>query len=406
MLANLQNEVAATQAEFQAGIPMGITNPLTGEDLPLPTWLSVAEGRRVFQIGAWRLLFAGKHRDYFFTENRTQHEFKAAGQIASRVLYITENLPGRTSLKYADLLFGEELAIESAQESAAVEMAVARLVENSKFHSGLYEASSIASWAGSAWMQFYMRDGKVVCENVQPENVFPDYTPGTRDLRSATIKYLIMLKGERYVRMIHHRPGAIEHHLYRLKDDGQVGAEVDVTLADPTLRPVQPTGIKDLTIVELPNFAPCGLGTSDYDGAESLIDEVNNRRTQISRVLDIHGDPALLVLANLFNERTGEFRVSGRALPVDDMTKGDPVKYLTWDAKLEVAFRALTEATLGFSGQMDMSPMLLGINIGATSAETAKKFKLQISQTTARVGARQPVPHAPDQTGDQRFHAA
>jgi hypothetical protein len=391
MQANLSNQIAATQAEFQAGVPMGISNPLTGQDIPLPTYLTVAEGRRVFNLAALRNLFAGRHRDYFFTENRTQHEFKSAGQVASRILYITENLPGRCTLKYADLLFGEELAIEPSDGGGEVAAPIARLVEGSHLHAELFESAVISSWSGNAYLQFYMENGAVKCENVQPENAFPHYAPGTKKLQACTIKFLVMLKGERYIRIIHHAVGRIENSLYILKDDGSVGPQAPLTLLEKPVLPVQPTGIDELTVVEVPNYTAGGIGVSDYDGSESLIDEVNNRRSQISRVLDIHGDPAMMVLESLMAQSStmqGQFRINGRAIAVDDMSKGDPVKYLTWDAQLEVMVAALVDATKAFCGQMEIAPGLLGLE-GGTSADSWKKLKLQACQTLARVNRKQ-----------------
>jgi hypothetical protein len=359
------------------------------------TWLSQDELARVRELSGKRMLYVGQHKHYFVQQDRTQHDFPPTGPrigLGAKVLYIAENLPGRCSLKFADLLFGEELAVEpagSANGNADAAAAIARFRDASSLDPLLYESAATASWAGKAHVQLLVRAGQVVAENVQPENIFPIYAPGTDRLVSATIKFQVELKGQSYVRVIEHTIGKITHRLDVLDSTGKISASGvgagNLDLIEPGLaeNPVQETRINELTVVELENFTTGGRGISDYEGNDSLIDEVNNRRSQISRVLDVHGDPAVMVLAGLF-DKDGNFQMKGRSIVVEDTTKGDAVKYVTWEARLEEAAKALVDATNAYCGQMEIAPALLGLG-GGTSADSWKKFKLQVSQTLARV---------------------
>lgn len=349
------------------------------------SWLMGPDADRVAAIAARRKLYKGQHRQFFFEENRTQHEFQQVGPGAKKILYITENLAGRCTLKYSDLLFGEELAVSPAAGSQDVADAIARINQASSIHPMLFSAATTASWAGSAWVQLLVRNGSVLAERVEPENVFPRYLPGTRTLSGAAIKYELRIDGANYLRVIDHQVGTIHHELWRIGQGGKLDGLASLDLISPGMQADEATLIDELTIVELPNYS-WEEGHSDYAGTESLQDEVNNRRSQISRVLDKHADPAVMVLDSLFDAQ-GNFKMSGRAVVVSDMSKGDPVKYVVWQAELVAAAAGLADAVQAFCGQMEMAPGLLGLG-SATSADSWKKYKLQASQTLARVNRK------------------
>ncbi len=350
-------------------------------------YLTDKESARVKQLADLRLIFEGKHKEYFYRGNRSQHVYKALGPNASNVLYITENLPGRCTLKFADLLFGEELVVEPADADQQTAEAIARISQASRLHPLLYNAATVASWAGKAYWQAVVRNGQVRLESVAPEHVFPRYDLGSDRLVGATIKFTVRIGDQQYVRVIDHAPGQITNSLWLLKKNSlSVESRAPLELAGSGLTEIQPTGIDELMIVEICNYSTGGVGASDYDGeCLTLVDEVNNRRSQISRVLDKHADPAVQALESLFDEH-GNLKASGRALAVDDMSK-DAMKYITWQAQLADAGTALTDARGAFLGHMEIAPELLGRSAG-TSADSWKKFKLVVTQTLARVNRK------------------
>jgi hypothetical protein len=349
-------------------------------------YLSDAEQAQVKNLEGLRMLFEGKHKRYFLDEARTQHIYKAVGPNGRNLLYITENLPGRCVFKYADLLFGEELVIGPAVEAPAVAEAIARIGAASAIHPLLFQAAVEASWAGRAWWQVRVREGQVRLEQVAPESVFAEYD-ASGDLVAATIKFAVTIQGERYARCIRHERGKIIHELWHLaKGTDRVDGAADLAVAEAGLQPEEATKIEDLVIIEHRNFSTGGAGASDFDGeVTTLIDDVNNRRSQISRVLDVHGDPTVEVDAQLFDAE-GNAKISGRAVKVDDMSRPS-VRYVTWEAQLTEAAKALENATASFLGQMEIAPQLVGLG-GGTSADSWKKFKLSAVQTLARVNRK------------------
>lgn len=351
-------------------------------------WRTDAELARVRHLSGMRQVFAGQHRRYFFDGGLTQHVYKAIGPHSANVLYITENLAGRCTLKYADLLFGEPLQVEPDSGEQAAKDALDRIRRQSRFNQLCYDAAATAGWAGAAWWQAVIRQGAVRLEAVAPEHVFPAYDIDGRTLLGVTIKHRVDIQGVACVRVIEHLPGRINHEIWRLaRGSERVEARLRPAASQAGLDDEQATGHPGLMVWELPNYSTGGVGATDYDGESlTLLDEINNRRSQISRILDIHADPAVVALASLFDEN-GQLKIAGKAIAADDMSSGDPVRYVTWNGELTAAATGLDSSTDAYLGHQEIAPPLVGKG-GETSADSWKKFKLSAQQTIARVNRK------------------
>jgi len=360
-------------------------------------WLSDEEKSRVAELARYRCLYDGRHMDLFFKGRLTKHSYKAIGPDPRNVLYLTENWPGRCVLKYADLLYGEALTVAPQDtKNEGLKAALARVMAGGTIHQSLYQSAVESSWSGTAWIQPLIRGGAVTYETVAPENVFPRYEHGTRILLGATIKYRLAVNGQPCVRVIDHRvvggKGYIVQELWRLddKDASTVAAQLDLSALGPDIQPAQETGLSEPAIVEIPNYSTGGVGASDFfpfDDVGDLADEINNRRSQIARVLDTHGDPSMEVASKLL-DASGNVIVNGRAITNPDMNV-PAVRYITWESQLEHQLAALTSDTNAFLGHMEVAPVLVGLGGGNTSADSWKKFRLAASQTLARVNRKQ-----------------
>src|SRR5215217_1324388 len=89
--------VHTTSDAFNSPRPGGYMNFLTDE-----------QKARLERIRQARMLYDGRHREYFLDEGRTQFDFPRV-RAGSRIvqLYLTYNVLGLISLKGADLLFGQ-----------------------------------------------------------------------------------------------------------------------------------------------------------------------------------------------------------------------------------------------------------------------------------------------------------
>src|SRR5215218_10800080 len=114
--------VYTTLASFNAPRPGGYGAFLTDE-----------QQARLERIRQARMLYDGRHREYFLDEGRTQFDFPRV-RAGSRVvqLYLTYNVLGLISLKGADLLFGRGPMLRADDE--AQQAALSRLVERISLH--------------------------------------------------------------------------------------------------------------------------------------------------------------------------------------------------------------------------------------------------------------------------------
>src|SRR3954463_7349658 len=93
-------------------------------------FLPTAQQARLERVRQARMLYDGRHREYFLDEGRTQFDFprvRAGGRVVQ--LYLTYNVLGLIALKAADLLFGRAPLLRAAGD--AQQAALDELVQRS-----------------------------------------------------------------------------------------------------------------------------------------------------------------------------------------------------------------------------------------------------------------------------------
>ena len=154
--------VYTTGADFNSQRPSGYG-----------AFLTEAQQARLERIRQARLLFDGRHREYFLEESRTQFDFPRvrAGDRTVQ-MYLTCNVLGLISLKGADLLFGQEPLLRAAD--AGQQDALSRLVERSNLHSLLYGCAVDASYEGECFLEAVARGGRTYLVQVPADEIFPE----------------------------------------------------------------------------------------------------------------------------------------------------------------------------------------------------------------------------------------
>src|SRR5215208_5035114 len=131
--------VHTTSDAFNAPRPGGYLSFLTDD-----------QQARLERIRQARMLFDGRHREYFLEEGRTQFDFlrvRAGSRIVQ--LYLTYNVLGLISLKSADLLFGQSPMLRA--QDAAQQAALSALAERTNLHALLYSCALDASYEGECF---------------------------------------------------------------------------------------------------------------------------------------------------------------------------------------------------------------------------------------------------------------
>src|SRR5215212_5436310 len=153
--------IHTTSSAFNAPRPGGYMNFLTDE-----------QKARLERIRQARMLYDGRHREYFLDEGRTQFDFprvRAGPRIVQ--LYLTYNVLGLISLKGADLLFGQAPMLRAS--GAAQQAALGEFVDRTNLHALLYGCAVDASYEGECFLEVCAKGGKTYLVQVPADEIFP-----------------------------------------------------------------------------------------------------------------------------------------------------------------------------------------------------------------------------------------
>jgi hypothetical protein len=349
-----------------------------------PGFLTHEQQWRLERIRQARLLFDGKHREYFLNENRTQWDFRpqrVGGAWGDRIfqLYVTFNILKLISIKGADLLFLEDALLRV--EDDAQDKAIADLIQRCDLHTRFHEWAVTGSYEAESILESIVENGEVYLQSLPTEEVFPIGKPSPNGQYRQYVRYSVTRIGPGnalvpILLMTTYLPGSISRRLYQLDDKGAIVREIDLRLwpldaGEPPLEADVATGIDDITITWIPNFRDRQRTISDYDGAIELQDTLNAKVTQLGRVLAKHSDPKLALPLRSANELGGQR--SDYEVEFYDNPEEIP-KYIVWDAELKAASEDRDFALNALCLATEMSPALLGLKTGnASNHATAYK---------------------------------
>lgn len=352
-----------------------------------------------------RLLFKGRHQEVF---ERIQSWIEKSNDKS--IVYIVCNFAGLISKVSADMLFGEKLKYVVGAKGGTYQEQLDRLVENNNLNSLNYEMGLSASWRGEViykirWEEFEDGDNRSIIEPASPACFWPILNEdNVKDLKGGVFGHI--KKGpdlndeRRYLKIERHLPGSIENELWLLNQDGrtikdQVALNTFEEYAGMSEK--QETGYPGLLFHYTPNWRleDSFWGISDYYDLEGIFDEINNRVSRISRVLDKHESPRLILPPGImqFDEKTQRWYIEKEdfeALEIpgnDETVRDDLPKYLTWDAELNAAFTQLEKLIELAFYVSETSPDAFGMNQGGV-AESGRALKFRLIRTLAKVNRK------------------
>ncbi|MCL6611187.1 MAG: phage portal protein [Peptococcaceae bacterium] len=285
-----------------------------------------------------RLLFESKHEQVFNQWVKLLRDDQRA------TLEIILNWHKRLSTLWADLLLGEPPRISAGDRNSPEQQALERIIKANNIINVAYEVALDVSRYGTGIFKVRY-DGRGIIEAQQPAVWFPVVRPdNVKEIVAHVLawtwneeqaglfgsKKITRLKAE-----IHER-GRIAAAEYIVKD-GKIASEVS--------REEQETGVDDFLLVPVNNILTSDrvIGLDDYSDLDSIIQELEIRIAQISRILDKHADPNMYGPDSALEQdpKTGEwtFRGGGKYFPVGPDDK--PPGYVTWDGQLEAAFKQI-----------------------------------------------------------------
>lgn len=303
---------------------------------PGQVWPPPAEAERLERYQQNKLLFEGKHEQVF------NEWIKLLRDDQKAVLEIVLNWHKRLTLLFSDLLLGETPNITAGEKQSPEQQALDRILDENGFMNVAYEVSIDVSRYGTGLLKVRY-DGarkRAIIEGQQPAVWFPVVAPD--NIREITAHVLAWTyetgpatRREKFLRVEIHERGRITSRLHRIHN-----GIISVALEEETTA----TGIDEFLLVPVNNVLTTDrvTGLDDYRDLDSIIQELETRVGQISKILDKHADPNMYGPASaLEQDASGAwiYRGGGKYFPVE-MGEQQP-GYATWDGQLEAAFKQI-----------------------------------------------------------------
>lgn len=322
-------------------------------------WPPPSEIERLALYDNNKKLFEGKHDQVYKDWVRLLREDQKA------ILEIILNWPKRLSTLWADLLLGESPRITAGEEGSPEQQVLERIINDNDLINVAYEVALDVSRFGTGLFKIRY-DGRAIIEGQPPLIWFPVVRP---DNLKEIVAHVLAWAWEEEIQGLFGTK-KIQHLKAEIHEKGKV-TTVEYIVKDSKIsqeisREEQQTGIDDFLIVPVNNVLTTDrvTGIDDYSDLDSIIQELEIRIAQISRILDKHADPNMYGPETALEKdpETGQwtFRGGGKYFPVGDGEQ--PPGYVTWDGQLEAAFKqiellmeqfyALSETSAAAFGQL------------------------------------------------------
>ena len=322
-------------------------------------WPPPSELERVTLYKQNRDLFEGKHDKVFKDWIRLLRDDQQA------TLEVILNWPKRLTTLFADLLLGEPPQIEAGDEGSAEQEVVTRLIELNSLFNVAYEVALDVSRFGVGLFKI-RHDERAIVEAQTPLVWFPVVQPdNVKDVSAHVLGWdyeaeeqtIWGARMQRYLKLEIHEKGRITTRLHKLAA-GNIAGLIEESIVQ--------TGVDDFLVVPVFNLSTSDrlTGLDDYSDLDSIVQELEVRLAQISRILDKHADPNMCGPDSALEQdpQSGQwtFRGGGKYFPVGQGEQ--PPMYVTWEGQLDAAFKeievlmeqfyALSETSAAAFGQL------------------------------------------------------
>lgn len=361
--------------------------------------------KRVRQYRMNKKVFKGLHGEVF-----------KAGELTAThkdLLYISVNLAGIICKKSSDFLFGEGLKVLAGNgESTKEQKAFDRFVDDNSLNILLYENAISNAYTGDSFIKvrYGQESGgelppeldphRVIIENVCPEYVFPETVAGDKNKIKA-FHIAVPIYNEEDNRWLlcveSHYRGIIKYGQYTMTPiNYNMDNEVDRWSIDGIVEGSfyeVATGVPIPLVVHVPNLslADDWQGLDDITELLPLLDEINNRLTQIADILDKHSNPAMAVPTGLLGsdeDGNAQFRVAVDKV-FEVMGKDDVVpQYITWNGQLNEAFQELDRLVDLVLTISEIPAVALGKGDSGTSGSSGLAIKWRMNSLLAKINRK------------------
>lgn len=305
---------------------------------PGKPWPPPTEAERLERYAQNRLLFEGKHELVYKDWIRLLREDQQA------TLEMVLNWHKRLTLLFADLLLGEPPRISAGDQDSPEQEAAERIIESNGLFNVAYEVTLDVSRYGTGIFKVRY-DSRAIIEGQQPAIWFPVVSPDNiKEIQAHVLAWTYeedtQERGKtvtkKYLQTEIHERGRITTAKYPIENN-IIGLAIEQEETE--------TGVDEFLVVPVNNILTTDrvTGLDDYSDLDSIIQELEVRIAQISRILDKHADPNMYGpdTALEHDPATGQwgYRGGGKYFPVSQGEQ--PPGYVTWDGQLEAAFKQI-----------------------------------------------------------------
>jgi hypothetical protein len=305
-------------------------------------------------------------------------------------LEVVQNVAGMISRVFADMMFTEEPEIFVAKSAA--QPALDDFIFRNDLYNKLHESAITQSYAGAAYFETYLRDGKVYLTELNPANVFPQYNQMfAQDEPQSIIVSWEPKIGNDYYRMVKtHTVGRTTYELSKLSGlGGKVEGVAPLAVLDTTLPPVEETQLDYIPLYCINNVKTGreAQGSSDYADLLGLFEELTRVQSQVATQLKKHANAKLAVPLGVLNER-GEMKNEDAEVFEVPSEKEDGFvipQYITnGNPLIEAAFTQQEKIIEAIARVSEVSTVLIDWNV-AGGAERVGALRLRLLRTSSKV---------------------
>lgn len=350
-------------------------------------------------------IFKGHHHEVFEKSNVLP--------IQKDLLYISVNLAGIICKKSADFLFGEELKVLAGKgEHTKEQEAFNRFIEENDLNILLYENALSNAYYGDSFIKvrygkeyageipIELDEPRVIIENISPENVFPETVVWDKNkIKAYHVAIPIYDEDSEkwYLPVESHYAGKIIYAKYiitpiKYNMDNEPERFSIVGVDEKSFFEVK-TNVPLPLIVHIPNLstADSWKGIDDLTEIHPLLDEINNRLSQIADILDKHSNPAMAVPSGLLSadeDGNAQFRVAVDKV-FEVMGKDDVIpQYITWNGQLNEAFNELDRLIDLVLTISEIPAVALGKGDSGTSGSSGLAIKWRMNSILAKINRK------------------
>jgi len=321
-----------------------------------------------------RLLFKGKHDQVYTDWVRLLRDDQQA------TMEIILNWHRRLTKLFSDLLFGEPPRIVSGDVNSPEQNNLDRIIEDNNFIMECYKVALDTSRFADGLFKIRYDDNYSIIQANSPSCWFPVVNPfNVSDILNHVLAWTYTSNKTDYLRAEIHYKGKIQTNTYILQKD-KISELVEST--------TQNTGINDFLIVRVSNLITSEdvTGHDDYTDIDSIVQEIEIRFSQISRILDKHSDPNMYGPSSALEiDEFGQssFRGGSKFYPIE--SKDDPIPgYLVWEGHLDAGFKQIDYLIDQLYFLSETSSAAFG-NIKQGLAESGSALKRLLMASLAKV---------------------